>query len=323
MGKRRINKQQAKRIKSQHKSLNEKASSESSASYPEQKGLIISRFGSQADVESEEGQITRCHIRQNLGDFVAGDNVIWKQVNDEHGVIVALSPRKSVLGRPDKSGKLKPIAANIDQLMIVVAIKPLFSPLLLDSYLVIAETLHLTPIIILNKSDLNHSNLVNELSLYDTLNYPIIETSSKLKKGLLELRHSLSNQVSVFVGQSGVGKSSLISMLLPSEEIQTGGLSDNVFLGRHTTSMSKLYHLELGGSIIDSPGIREFGLWHMNSQHIANGFIEFRPFLSQCKFRDCNHTYEPGCAILHAVKEGQISNCRYKNYAKLCQSRFN
>ena len=322
MGKRRLNKQQSNRIKNQHKSYQELVDSAINSNFPEQRGLIISRFGTTADVEDEDGTIMRCNLRQNLGDFVAGDHVIWKKIDRESGVILALCPRKSILGRPDKSGKLKPIAANLTQIMIIIAVKPEFSSTLIDSYFVIAESLHLKPVLVINKCDLKHKSLLNAVSVYKELNYSYIETSIKSKKGLSDLKASLNNHTSVFVGQSGVGKSSLISMLLPNESIATGEISKTTHLGRHTTTMSKFYHLDTGGSIIDSPGIREFGLWHMNHHEIARGFIEFKPYLSLCKFRDCKHQSEPGCAILAALNENKINKIRYQSYIKLCQSHF-
>lgn len=304
MTKRRLTKQQSRRI-------NEKIH------HSAKEGLLISRFGSQADVEDESGRLIRCKFRQNIGSIVAGDKVLWEPVDDQHGVILSRKPRHSVLGRPDKQGHIRAIAANIDQIFIVVAIKPQLTLSLLDSYLVATELLNIPAKIILNKSDLPHQELLTNLKNYKALGYEVITTNVYDSQGLNELSTHLHHKTSVFVGQSGVGKSSLIKGLIPHESIATGQISSQSELGKHTTSMSRLYHLQPSGDIIDSPGIREFGLWHMPARDIAKGFIEFQPFLGQCKFRDCQHRKEPGCAIHAAVNQNIISLLRYKSYLKI------
>ena len=304
MAKRRLTKQQSRRIteKTHHNA---------------KEGLLISRFGSQADVEDKSGHLIRCKFRQNIGSIVAGDNVLWEPVDSQHGVILRRKPRHSVLGRPDKQNHIKAIAANIDQIFIVVAIKPQLTLSLLDSYLVATELLHIPAKIILNKSDLPHQDLLNNLETYKALGYEVITTNVYDSQGLKELSTHLHHKTSVFVGQSGVGKSSLIKGLIPHESIATGQISSQSELGKHTTSMSRLYHLHPSGDIIDSPGIREFGLWHMPAHDIAKGFIEFQPFIGHCKFRDCHHKKEPGCAIHQAVNKHQINRQRYQNYLKI------
>ena len=175
------------------------------------------------------------------------------------------------------------------------------------------------PVILLNKTDLleNNPQLQQEmddlLAIYPTLGYRILHTCS-LEGGLEELHTALSERVSVFVGQSGVGKSSLVNALLPDAELRIGALSESTQKGTHTTTTAQLFHLSCGGSLIDSPGIREFGLWHMSREQVEHGFREFRPFLGACKFRDCRHQQEPGCAILGAAESGRISQRRLASY---------
>ncbi|GGI89248.1 small ribosomal subunit biogenesis GTPase RsgA [Legionella impletisoli] len=315
MSKRRVSKQQSSRIKEKQLSFQKSIAEEKETL----NGVVITRFGSHALIEDEALQRHHCSIRPSLDSLVAGDRVVWLPEGSEQGVVVSRYPRTSVLGRHDKRGLIKPVAANITQVMIVVAPKPELSWPLLDSYLVMTEYLGLQACIVLNKIDLPCPELKTRLqNQYHTLGYPLLFTSEYLANHQPDLAHQLNHHVSVFVGQSGVGKSSLITSVLPFEShIQTGHISELSNLGRHTTSNSTLYHLPNGGAIIDSPGVREFGLWHMSRAEIASGYREFRPHLSQCKFRDCDHDKTPGCAIKEAVKEGKISQDRLNNYVKI------
>lgn len=259
-------------------------------------------------------------MRPNLETLVAGDRVIWQMEGKNQGVVVSLYPRSSVLAKPTSSGILKPVAANISQLIIVIAPKPEISWPLLDSYLVMAETLHLHAVILLNKTDLPCESLKTQLLMdYGSLPYPVLQASKSNPASLQQLKEKLNHQVSVFVGQSGVGKSSLISNILPHEQnISINELSEISELGRHTTSNSRYYHLPSGGALIDSPGVREFSLWHIDASEIAQGYPEFRPYLSLCKFRNCTHKDTPHCAIIKAKNEGLIAEKRYENFIKLC-----
>lgn len=316
MSKRRINKQQSARIEKIQQTYQKNIEHLDDLA----DGLVITRFSRHVEVEDRQGQLIRCSIRPNLETLVAGDRVIWQNEGAAHGVVVSLYPRTSVLAKPSSSGQIKPVAANISQLIIVVAPKPEISWPLLDSYLVMAETLGLHAIILLNKTDLACSALKEQLLTdYQNLNYPILFVSKDTPDSLVQLKKALNQQISVFVGQSGVGKSSLISAILPHESnIVTGEISEISELGKHTTSNSKYYHLLSGGALIDSPGVREFSLWHINTAAIARGYIEFRPYLSQCKFRNCTHKDTPQCAIIQARDEGFISVKRYDNFIKLC-----
>lgn len=314
MSKRRINKQQSARIEKIQKTYLEAKSLQHDTLAD---GLVIIRFGKQVEIEDDEGKHIICSIRPNLETLVAGDRVIWQAEGENQGVVVSLYPRGSILARPTHAGLKKPVAANITQLVIVIAPKPEISWPLLDSYLIIAETLKLHAIILLNKTDLPCEEIMQDLeNSYQSLGYPIIQTHKE--KSLETLKNALNHQVNVFIGQSGVGKSSIISKILPHEKnIAINQISEISELGKHTTSNSRYYHLPSGGALIDSPGVREFSLWHIETSLITQGYIEFKPFLSQCKYRNCSHIETPQCAILEAVAQKHISQKRYENYIKL------
>ncbi len=317
MSKRRINNQQTERIKKAQLSYQEQKET-----HPENlsDGLVIIRFGKHVEIEDEQRNRIVCSIRPHIGTLVAGDRVIWQPEGETQGVIVSLYPRGSILARPTSKGLQKPVAANISQMIIVIAPKPEVSWPLLDSYLIIAETLQLHAVILLNKTDLECTQIKKELkSIYHPLGYPILYSEKTDPDSDDQLKNALNHQISVFVGQSGVGKSSLISKLLPHEQnILSNAISERSELGKHTTSNSRYYHIPTGGALIDSPGVREFSLWQIDSTLIAQGFKEFQPHLKQCKFRNCTHMNTPYCAIIEAVTQGSVSAQRYDNFIKLC-----
>jgi len=283
-------------------------------------GLVITCYGQYAEIEDSQQQRMQCSINPELNPIVAGDRIVWKREGTDCGVIISQYPRQSVLARTNKHGESKVIAANITQLCVVVASQPRLSWLLLDSYLIMAELLNLDASIIVNKSDLDISAYRKPLeTIYAVLNYPVILTQTIDTTAYLdELQHTLHHHTNIFVGQSGVGKSSLIKRLLPHEQsIATGALSEHTAQGCHTTSRTTLYHLACGGALIDSPGIRSFDLSQLKPRDIAWGFREFQPWLHQCKFRDCKHVNTKGCAILDAVNKGHISHQRHENYVKI------
>lgn len=282
----------------------------------EREGLLVAHFGAAAEVEDASGQVIRCHIRKNLKPVVTGDRVLWQLEQDNTGIIVDYLPRHSLLARPENKNKLKLLAANIDTIFVVSAPQGL-SEYLIDRYIVAAENLKITPIILLNKMDLlNETNMVeirNRLSTYEKIGYKVIFSSTYTTDGLATLDHFLQGKNAVLVGASGVGKSSIISAFVPDQFIRIGDTSIKGS-GKHTTTMTRLYHLPHGGNLIDSPGVREFNLWHMDKENILQGFIEFHPFLNNCKFRDCQHLKEPSCGLMKAVEEGKIQQERLQSY---------
>ncbi|MCM2678451.1 small ribosomal subunit biogenesis GTPase RsgA [Echinimonas agarilytica] len=294
----------------------------------DQQGLVISRFGQHAIIEDSDGETLQCDIRRTVTSLVCGDEVVWREISASSakrtGVIEAVLPRRSALTRPDYYDGVKTVASNIDQIFVVSSILPEYSNQILDRYIIAAENMSITPVIVLNKVDLADESALapirQQLDYYHSLGYPIIELSCKTGVGIAQLHDQLNENTNIFVGQSGVGKSSLVNQLLPDADEIVGDVSDNSGLGQHTTTASKMLSLPSGGRLIDSPGVREFGLWHMNQEQVVNGFIEFLPLLSQCKFRDCKHKNDPGCAIRAAVESGEIAQFRFDNYHKIVLS---
>lgn len=294
-----------------------------SASTP---GLVIGDYGMHCDVQADDGAVVRCTVRRRIGEAVCGDNIRFEHTNTGQGVIVECMPRSSLLQRPDPRGRLKSIAANVDQMVIVLppridadASAPL-DILTLDRYLIAAECAHVTPCIVINKIDQLPPSAVSALqticAVYTGLAYSILHTSCRDNTGIEALRAQLRDHTNVLVGPSGAGKSSLVNTLLPDEETRVGAVSTSTGLGRHTTTWTQRYPLPSGGALIDSPGIREFGLWLNTPRAIAKGFREFRAPAAQCRFQDCSHVHEPSCAVRAAVDSGTIAAWRYAHYLR-------
>lgn len=289
-------------------------------------GLVITNFGRQVLIEDESnpGSLNLCHLRANIGVTVTGDRVAWQKGDaerDENGVVLSIYPRKTELQRPDGYGKLRPVAANVTQMLITIAIEPEPHKHLIDRYLVAAENHDVCPVLLINKSDLidaSNTQTIEEIrTLYSTLGYQVVDMSASDLSGLEKLKDILKNNTSIFVGQSGVGKSSLIKSLLPDTDIKIGALSEQMGKGKHTTTHSCLYHFPWGGDCIDSPGIREFGMWHFDADQVMRGFIDLNQYSGQCHFRDCTHVHEPNCAIQEAVENGKILPGRFESFRRI------
>lgn len=296
----------------------------------EQIGLVISRFNKQFEVEAlegaDQGLVHRCSARANLEGIVAGDKVIWRAAAEQTGIIESRLPRKTILERPDNYGRIKPVAANIDQMLIVIAVQPSPQVKLIDRYLVAAELMGIRPILVLNKADLitaeNEQMLLNLLRDYDALGYTTVQViSSRHQPAVLsKLPELVCGYTSIVVGQSGVGKSSLVNTLLPEANLAVGQLSESSGEGTHTTTQAKLLHLQHGGQLIDSPGIRDFGLWHIDVEQLQYGFKEIAAQVGLCRFRNCQHVSEPGCAVSEAVATGEISARRFGSFMEIRNS---
>jgi ribosome biogenesis GTPase len=280
-----------------------------------QHGQVVAAFGRHFDVETADG-IVSCVTRGKKGGIACGDRLQIEMTGTAQGVIKSIDPRTSLLFRSDEF-KEKIIAANVTQIIVVVAAEPAFYEDLVSRCLIAAEAASLKIVIVLNKCDLEQATraALAQLQLYRGLGYPLVTLSAK--QDISPLRSYLQGETSVLVGQSGMGKSSIINALLPAAQAHTREISQALNSGKHTTTHARLYHLDGDSHIIDSPGLQEFGLAHVNEQDIAHAFVEFRPYLGHCRFSNCRHLVEPGCAVLEAATAGRIDRRRLGTFHKL------
>jgi ribosome biogenesis GTPase len=280
-----------------------------------QHGQVVAAFGRHFDVETPEG-IVSCVTRGKKGGIACGDWLQIEMTGPAQGVIKSIDPRTSLLFRSDEF-KEKIIAANVTQIIVVVAAEPAFYEDLVSRCLIAAEASSLKIVIVLNKCDLEQASraALAQLQLYRDLGYPLVTLSARQDIG--PLRPYLQGETSVLVGQSGMGKSSIINALLPAAQAHTREISQALNSGKHTTTHARLYHLDDDSHIIDSPGLQEFGLTHVKEMDIAHAFVEFRPFLGHCRFSNCRHLVEPGCAVLEAATAGKIDRRRLGTFHKL------
>jgi len=285
------------------------------ASAPTQSGTIVASFGRRFTVELADGALIDAVTRGKRTDLACGDRVDVALTAPGEGVIETVAPRISLFYRSDVQRE-KLIAANVTQIVVVLAPSPPFHPELLDRCLAAAEEAGIPALIALNKMDLpSAAQASGALERYRTLGYPVLGLAAKVD--IAPLRERLAGHTSVLVGQSGMGKSTIINRLLPDAAARVGELSSALDAGRHTTTHARLYHLDATSHIIDSPGLQEFGLVHVPPEDLAHAFIEFRPYLGQCKFNDCKHLAEPGCAITAAMEGKNIDEQRVESYRKL------
>lgn len=281
-------------------------------------GRVVTRHGRNLVVEETDGGLHRCLFRQNLGEVVCGDRVVWQPTGEGEGVVTAVIDRRTVLSRPDYSGRDKPLAANVTQLVMVLAPRPEPTGYLIDQYLVAAELIGVRALIALNKADLLDPDSMTafraRFARYEAIGYPLLAISARTEHGLDPLIEHLRGQTSILVGQSGVGKSSLVNALVADQEVQVGRLSRATGLGRHTTSAATLYRLPSGGELIDSPGVRSFRLGRLDQPMLERGFREFRPHLGHCRFSNCTHELEPDCALQAAVARAEITAERLDSF---------
>jgi ribosome biogenesis GTPase / thiamine phosphate phosphatase len=282
-------------------------------------GRIVASYGRRYLVELPDASELDCVTRARRGALACGDRVTVARSAPGQGVIEAAAPRSTLLYRSDRA-RHKLIAANVTQIVVVVAPVPSFHEDLVNRCLAAAENGGMVSLVVLNKKDLPQAAAASRaLEPYRRLDYRVISVSAK--HDLTPLAAHLKGHTSVLVGQSGMGKSTIINRLLPEAAVRVAEISAALDSGRHTTTHARLYHLDSASHVIDSPGIQEFGLHHLDASELAHAFVEFRPWLGHCRFRDCKHVSEPGCAITAARADGKISEGRLKSYRGLVRER--
>ncbi|ROR32013.1 ribosome small subunit-dependent GTPase A [Inmirania thermothiophila] len=287
----------------------------------ERGGLVLANYGRFLAVEGGDGTVVRCVARARLRDVVCGDRVGWVPDGSGQGVVVSVAPRHGVLLRPDRRGRPRPVAANLDRVVVVVAPQPPFDRHLLDRYLAAAELCGIGAAVLVNKADLldeaARADWRARLAPYADMGYAVAFASTCTASGIDALAALLAGRTSILVGQSGVGKSSLVKALLPDLPIRIGRLSEATGLGRHTTTATTLYHLPRGGDLIDSPGVRAFALWTTEPREVARGFVDIARLAPACRFADCRHLGEPGCAVEAAAARGALDPERLASYRRI------
>lgn len=290
-------------------------------------GLVIASHGNRITIEDDGRQRWQCHTHRSQGRIVCGDRVRWEPKSAGNAVVTERLPRRTELVRAGENGKSQLLCANIDQIVIVNdggrRDGDLHLPLI-DHHLVGAELIGIPAAIVINKLDLVDDPALEvieaRLEPYRRIGYPCLLVSAQSGRNMDALRALLAGRNSILVGESGVGKSSLINRLVPDQEARVGELTSDARHGRHTTTTTYLYHLESDGCIIDSPGVRAFTPCLTDYEQVASGFREFAPYVDRCRFRNCRHQGDAGCALDEAVAEGRIDAGRLERYRALCQA---
>jgi ribosome biogenesis GTPase len=284
-------------------------------------GRVVAAFGRHVIVESPEGERTICHPRGKKSECVVGDWVRWQATGDE-GVIEQIEPRRNLMHRQDE-WKTKSFAANIDQVLVIVAGEPMFSESQLARALIAAESAGIEAHVLLNKCDLPHAAAARErLAPYRAMGVSVHETAMKTAPDAARavLAPLLARRTTLVLGPSGMGKSTLINLMVPGAAAQTGEISAALNAGRHTTTTTTWYWLDgqRESALLDSPGFQEFGLRHVEALQLPGLMPDLRAFAAGCKFYNCTHRHEPGCAVLAAVERGEISPSRWRIYGEIC-----
>jgi ribosome biogenesis GTPase len=289
-------------------------------------GRVISPRGGEYLVETEDGGLYECAVRRLLQSLAsadrtavaAGDRVLVRPASGLQGVIERVEPRRGILTRKIR-GQKHVLVANVDQVLIVAsAADPPLKPSLIDRYLISAATGMIRPVICLNKCDLaDLVELQPVIGTYSQLGYDVVATSVVTGRGISRLRSLLAGRETALAGQSGVGKTSLINALEPGLNLKTVEVASETRKGKHTTTAARLLRLSFGGWVVDTPGIRQMELWDVVPEEVEGFFLEFHPFLRECRYPNCSHTHESNCGVKRAVVRGLISHMRYESYCRI------
>ena len=280
-------------------------------------GRVIAAFSRRFIIETADGELP-CQVKGRQLRVVCGDQVGFRRDGDA-GVIETVLPRSSLLYRSD-AFKTKAIAANATQLAVVVAARPSFSMELVQRCILAAEDQDIVSLLILNKTDLPETPSARvRLNQLERIGYPLVTLSALAD--VAPLLPLLEGHTTLLIGQSGMGKSTLINGLFPHADVLTAEYSEALDSGRHTTTHTRLHRLNADSAVIDSPGLQEFALQQLDATALAQAFIDFRPYLRQCRFRDCKHETEPGCRLQEAAQAGEIDSARLRLFQTLRQSQ--
>jgi ribosome biogenesis GTPase len=284
---------------------------------------VIAAYGRQFLLDPGDGQAALGAVaRGRRSDCVVGDRVAWRRLNDEQAIIEEVLPRANQVTRSDHF-RSKTIAANIDLAGVVISGHPRFDEALLVRILIALEAEGIPGMLVVTKQDLDLSRqaMAAREAVYAALGYPVLGTAAKAQpESLQALRERLRGKRTLLLGQSGMGKSTLVNALIPGVEQQTAAISEALASGRHTTTFTRAFELPDGGWIVDSPGFQTFEIAHLSSWQMMHAMPEFRPLLGQCRFNDCRHREEPGCAIRAAADEARIDSLRYKLFTEIASS---
>ncbi len=296
-----------------------------------EKGIVIATRGRLFEVVTTGGQRLKCEVRQKVRDKIedvtpvaVGDDVLFARSHDDAGVIEEVLERRSTFSRPEvrQFSSKQVIAANLDKLAIVGSIKmPALKTGLIDRFIICAHVGNLEPIIIINKADYPKTDKSEEVyNSYKSLYPETYLTSCVSEEGLDDLANALINHRTLFVGHSGVGKTTIINKLIPNLDLKTSEVSESTSRGTHTTTSIELFELPQGGFLADSPGLKVLGLWDVSKEELLNYYPDFEKYRENCKYRGCSHTHEPECAVKIALEKGEIVKFRYENYVTIAET---
>lgn len=296
-------------------------------------GIVVAARGRRFVVRAKDGSDINCVVRQKVKNatkrctpVAVGDDVDFSLSEKNSGCIEKVQPRRTSFFRPAKGSDQdkQVIAANLDLLAIVVAVaSPPLKTGLIDRFLIAAHEGELSPLIVLNKSDLPGPpdlDIEEIIRTYESIDVPVFKVSALSGSGLDSLESYLCSHRTLFAGHSGVGKSTLLNKLIPGLDLRTREISEFSDRGKHTTSNVQLYELPSGGMVIDSPGLKIMGLWNVERDNLKHYYTEFEKFVADCRFSGCSHTHEPDCGVKSAVEKGEISSFRYRNFLTISES---